>query len=108
MHNLCVTMHLFNFILQIRVSFEEVISNRDEYTFWTSLGKALRRSHAELKDIKSSIDFLDAFSQITWNEQKIVIFFDEFDELYNATNSIRNQFLQVLRAIRNNNNLYAA
>lgn len=95
-------------ILQIRVSLEGVRINRNEDTFWTSLGDTLRRNYTEIQDIRSSTNFLNAFNTNVWREQKIVIFIDEFDKVYDATDNVRNEFLETLREIRNNNHLYAA
>ncbi|RUS12986.1 hypothetical protein BC937DRAFT_86531, partial [Endogone sp. FLAS-F59071] len=87
------------------VSFEGVYV-KSEVDFWQSFGGALQHSYKGLRDIRSSSDFLDAFKQDTW-KQKIVIFVDEFDKLYNASNEIRDACLETFREIKNNNHLYA-
>ncbi|RUS22702.1 hypothetical protein BC937DRAFT_87684 [Endogone sp. FLAS-F59071] len=91
------------------VSFEGVAVDKSTDTFWTTLGRALQRNYSEHgrpKDIKSSDDFLNAFGQNAW-KQKIVIFIDEFDKLFDASDKIRDECLQTFREIRNNNHLYA-
>ena len=95
------------FVIQIRVSLEEIVIKKDETAFWTSLGNALRANYEEVKPIGTKRDFLDAFLKNTWKEQKIVIFLDEFDKLFDASNEVRSKCLETFRAIKTNSHLYA-
>ncbi|RHZ79745.1 hypothetical protein Glove_141g43 [Diversispora epigaea] len=51
-------------------------------------------------EIYSSTDFLNAFAKNLW-DKKIVLFFDEFDKLYNATDEVRNNCLEIFRGKKN-------
>ena len=68
------------------------------------------RSAARFKPIflmSSQRDFLDAFAARGWEKQKIIMFVDEFSELYHTSHSVRNQCLRTFRAIRNSDGRYA-
>ncbi|RUS24134.1 hypothetical protein BC938DRAFT_474060 [Jimgerdemannia flammicorona] len=95
-------------LFQISISLERVTVHKGQDTFWTTLGVALGANYNknELKDIKSSFAFFNAFARNAWEEQKTVVFVDEFDRLYDATNDVRRQCLETFRKIRNNNHLY--
>ncbi|KAF9433089.1 hypothetical protein BGZ76_009907 [Entomortierella beljakovae] len=94
----------------IVVSFEGVITANNEESFWTLFGKAIKTNYAKIDLIRSFRDFLDVFSCIastTWDKnEKIVLFIDEFDLLFNLSLNVRNECLQVFREIRQNNHLY--
>src|SRR5271170_5465014 len=103
MRDLSATMRslIILFILQIRVSFETIVINKDQDSFWISLGMALQRNY-EIKAIKSAAEFLTLFAQNAWEGPKVVILFDEFDKLHEASDEVRNQCLETLREIRQN------
>ncbi|KAF9413040.1 hypothetical protein BGZ76_005106 [Entomortierella beljakovae] len=93
-------------IPQIRVSLEGVDVRNGTTEFWTSLGDALRISCDDVKSISSRREFLNSFSRASWNE-KVIIFIDEFDELLDADDIVRNECLQAFRLINNQNSDYA-
>ena len=97
----------------ISVNFEQIgvfITN-----FWSSLGTSIYiHNRGQLfkscVDIKNSREFLLFFSKATWEgpeDSRVVLFFDEFDKLYTIDEKIRNEFLQILRSIRNDIKSYA-
>ncbi|ORZ08255.1 P-loop containing nucleoside triphosphate hydrolase protein [Lobosporangium transversale] len=87
------------------LSFEGVAVDNNESDFWRTFGNALRRNY-KVDDFTTHADFLDAFSQIKLQNEKIVILIDEFDELFKACDEVRNNFLRALRDI-SKNNVYA-
>ncbi|RUP50232.1 hypothetical protein BC936DRAFT_139903, partial [Jimgerdemannia flammicorona] len=98
----------YNSLLRTAIVVIRVTVHKGQDTFWTTLGVALGANYNknELKDIKSSFAFFNAFARNAWEEQKTVVFVDEFDRLYDATNDVRRQCLETFRKIRNNNHLY--
>lgn len=56
--------------------------------------------------IQSSSDFLNLFNKEKWGK-RVVLFIDGFDNLYNATDEVRNNCLATLRTIKNTENGYA-
>jgi len=88
------------------VSLEEV-AVKDESAFWNTFGNALRRNCSAVKTITTFGDFLNAFDHHAWTGEKIVIMIDEFDQIFNASDEIRDNCLSAFRAIRQNNNQYA-
>lgn len=71
-------------------------------TFWSALGVELHINaprHFKLDDIKSADDFKLKFRKEQWNDKQIVLFIDEFDELFRAHDDIKYSFLRTIRAI---------
>jgi hypothetical protein len=93
------------------LSFEKITVHNEG--FWNSLGLTLtidKRSNKYLescKNIKSGEEFDRYFSIAGWTEakndpeDKIILFFDEFDMLYKLDKKVRSEFLRILRSIRN-------
>lgn len=96
------------------MSFEQIIDYAGG--FWNSLGTNIsiyKRSSEYLDsctDIKTADDFLRYFSIAGWKEKdpdvRVILFFDEFDRIYNMDERLRSDFLGILRAIRNNIDSY--
>src|SRR6266511_2073599 len=86
----------------ISVSFEYVRIDQSINIFWSSLSNAIVMSNGttSLHEVRNSDDFLDAFAKKKWN-MKVILFIDEFDLLYNATEEIRNDCLKIFRGIKN-------
>jgi hypothetical protein len=82
------------------VSFEQLDLTSQDH-FWQSLGDALsRRLPEQLKtSIRSANDFLNAFVKHKWKYQT-VLFFDEFDQLYDAADDVCDSFLTTFRSIK--------
>jgi hypothetical protein len=80
-----------------------VTAKEDKNIFWKNLGKSLERINSDhfrnRKEILSSNDFLDVFAESEW-KKKIVIFIDDFDGLYNATDEVRDDCLNIFRCIK--------
>jgi len=89
------------------ITFDHIKVNESKAIFWNKIGHALRRNNERHFQnhisISSSDDFINLFSQNLWDDTKIVIFVDEFDKLYNATNGIRDNCLETFQSIRNSN-----
>ncbi|GBB94255.1 hypothetical protein RclHR1_02320010 [Rhizophagus clarus] len=95
------------------VNFEQI--GVFDTNFWSSLGTSIYvhnrgKLFKSCVEIKNSRDFLLFFSKATWEgpeDKRVVLFFDEFDKMYTIDEKIRNEFLQILRSIRNDINSYA-
>ncbi|CAB4387951.1 unnamed protein product [Rhizophagus irregularis] len=93
------------------VTFEHIVN--DGEGFWNSLCTNIsiyKRSSEYLEscaNIYNADDFLIYFS-IGWKRaekdpnKRVVLFFDEFDRIYQMNDDLRSKFLSTLRAIRNN------
>uniref|UniRef100_U9T786 Uncharacterized protein n=1 Tax=Rhizophagus irregularis (strain DAOM 181602 / DAOM 197198 / MUCL 43194) TaxID=747089 RepID=U9T786_RHIID len=101
-YQLMQKLHKAGFIC-LSTSFLNVTANDDKKIFWKNLGKSLQRNNSnhfrDYKEIISSDDFLDVFAGSKWNK-KIVIFIDDFDGLYNATDEVRDNCLNTFRLIK--------
>ncbi|PKC07098.1 hypothetical protein RhiirA5_418669 [Rhizophagus irregularis] len=78
--------------------------------FWSSMGFALHISAPKYfgkADVKSSGDFRLKFLKEQWNDNRVVLFIDEFDILFEAHDDIKSSFLEVIRAIKNTKENYA-
>jgi hypothetical protein len=78
--------------------------------FWLSMGDALHASAPKYfgkNDVKSSDDFWLKFLKKEWNDNRFVLFIDEYDVLFEAHDDIRSSFLGVIRAIKNTETNYA-
>ena len=86
----------------ISVSFEYVRIDQSINIFWSSLSNAIAMSNdgtTSLHEVRNSDDFLDAFAKKKWN-MKVILFIDEFDLLYNATEEVRDDCLTVLQSFQ--------
>ncbi|PKY53660.1 hypothetical protein RhiirA4_499407 [Rhizophagus irregularis] len=96
-------------IICIYVTFEHVnMETKDR--FWSSMGDALHVSAPKYfgkADVKSSDDFWLKFQKKKWNDNRVVLFIDEFDALLEAHDDIKSSFLGVIRAIKNTKENYA-
>ncbi|RHZ75162.1 hypothetical protein Glove_217g51 [Diversispora epigaea] len=82
-------------------SFKYVIFKESLRTFWNTLGNAIKMSNdTKLCEIHSSSDFLNAFAKDKW-DKKFILFLDEFDKLYDATDEVRNNCLEIFRGLKN-------
>ncbi|GES96543.1 P-loop containing nucleoside triphosphate hydrolase protein [Rhizophagus clarus] len=101
-YQLIQELHKAGFIC-LYTSFANVTANEDKNIFWKNLGKSLQRINnnhfRHRKEITSSNDFLDVFAGSEW-KKKIVIFIDDFDCLYNATDEVRDDCLNTFRCIK--------
>ena len=94
------------------MTFEHIVN--DGEGFWNSLCTNIsiyKRSSEYLEsctDINCADDFLVYFSIVGWKRaekdpnKRVVLFFDEFDRIYQMDDDLRSNFLSTLRAIRNN------
>ncbi|RIA93569.1 hypothetical protein C1645_843109 [Glomus cerebriforme] len=84
-------------------SFANITANEKEGDFWKNLDRSLRRSiNKHFKDrkfIESSNDFLDVFAENEW-KKKVIIFIDDFEQLYNVSNEIRDDCLNTFQCIK--------
>ncbi|CAG8637268.1 9798_t:CDS:2, partial [Dentiscutata erythropus] len=95
-------------IVCIYVSFESINMKTD--TFWSALGVELHINaprHFKLDEVKSADDFKLKFRKEQWNDKQVVLFIDEFDELFRAHDDIKSSFLGTIRAIKNAKDYYA-
>ncbi|PKY30009.1 hypothetical protein RhiirB3_392248 [Rhizophagus irregularis] len=96
-------------VICIYVTFEQVNMETKD-SFWSSLGGALHASAPKYfgkADVKSSDDFWLKFWKEQWNDNRVVLFIDEFDILREAHDDIKSSFLGVIRAIKNTKENYA-
>ncbi|RHZ81155.1 hypothetical protein Glove_123g146 [Diversispora epigaea] len=100
---------LKNDFICIYTSFEQVNFTK-EIDFWKTFSMSLQRNVPELLDspenpiIKSAQDFCNIFHRTKWSsfsENRVVLFVDEFDKLYEATDEVRSSCLGTLRSIKN-------
>ncbi|KAF9347999.1 hypothetical protein BGX34_002758 [Mortierella sp. NVP85] len=115
------------------ISFERITVRGSETDFWTTFGDALRANYGRLEAIESMGDFLSVFTSTVWEKrrrvkksdqvresdegeksdkgekkvEKIVIIIDEFDLLFDASETVRDECLSAIRTIRQLNNQYA-
>ena len=78
--------------------------------FWLSMGGALHASAPKYfgkADVKISDDFCLKFMKEKWNDNRVVLFIDEFDALLGANDDIKSSFLGVIRAMKNTKKNYA-
>ena len=78
-------------------------------TFWSTLGHHLyldATQYSQLNTIKSADDFDMAFKKSDWRG-RIVLFIDEFDKLYRASEDVKSSCLETLRAIKASKKNYA-
>lgn len=102
MFSLFLNCFFLLFYFPISTSFLNLTAKDDKNIFWKNLGKSLQRSnsnHSYHKEIMSSNDFLDVFAGNEW-KKKVVIFIDDFDGLYNATDEVRDDCLNTFRFIK--------
>lgn len=85
------------------------VTYTDTDRFWKSFGDALQASvpNIKLEPIASSQDFLGAFLSNVWPGRNIIIFVDEFSEMFCASDGVRDEILRSFREIRNNRHAYA-
>ncbi|RIA95495.1 hypothetical protein C1645_802961 [Glomus cerebriforme] len=79
-------------------------------TFWSTMGVALQISapkYFSRDDVKSANDFMLKFQKEQWNNDRVVLFFDEFSALLEAHDDIKSSFLGTIRAIKNSKQNYA-
>jgi hypothetical protein len=85
--------------LQNSITLQDVNTD-DEEKFWTDVDSSLRQFSAQTFEayttIKSGSEFRHAFKKF----ERVVIFVDEFDRLYNAMPEVRNSVLNNFRTIR--------
>ncbi|CAG8594597.1 10798_t:CDS:2, partial [Cetraspora pellucida] len=100
---------LKNDFICIYTSFEHVNFTK-EIDFWKTFSMSLQRNVPELLGssenpiIKSAQDFCNIFHRTKWtsfSDNRVVLFVDEFDKLYEATDEIRSSCLETLRGIKN-------
>ncbi|CAG8719209.1 14047_t:CDS:2, partial [Rhizophagus irregularis] len=93
----------------IYISFEGV--NMDTIdTFWTCVGVELYIDSPQyfgLNDVKSASDFKLKFRKEQWNDKQVVLFIDEYDELFGAKDDVKSSFLAAIRSIKNTKRSYA-
>ncbi|RIB28906.1 hypothetical protein C2G38_2156723 [Gigaspora rosea] len=58
-------------------------------------------------DVKSADDFKLKFRKEQWNDKQVVLFIDEYDELFKVHDDIKSSFLGTIRAIKNAKDYYA-
>src|SRR5438045_410516 len=78
--------------------------------FWLSLGNALHIDSPKYfrnNEIKTSYDFMLKFQKNKWNNDRVVLFIDEFDALLEAHDDIKSSFLGTIRFIKNSMENYA-
>lgn len=82
------------------MSLELAVTCEDRNNFWASLGNLLRANKPEIRCIETKSQFLSAFTREAWEEgERIVILIDEFDLLYEADFSVREDCLKTFRGI---------
>ncbi|GES98461.1 P-loop containing nucleoside triphosphate hydrolase protein [Rhizophagus clarus] len=92
----------------------EQINTNNNNNFWKTFGRALSigsasRSFDSCTSIASADDFQEYFSIKSWSgdvNDRIILFIDEFDKLYQFDENIRSEFLQILRFIKNATHLF--
>ncbi|PKY41195.1 hypothetical protein RhiirA4_441148 [Rhizophagus irregularis] len=92
----------------------EQINGEDSDVFWKSFGVALsigsENHHFDsCENISGVYDFQKYFGKKTWpgkENDRIVLFIDEFDLLYTFNEKIRSEFLRILRLIKNAMHLF--
>lgn len=105
------------------MSLEGFTVSGDESTFWKSFGDRIldnfdtsntpdtakmKNTLKAIEGITSSGHFLSAFRGGGWSSgEKIVMIIDEFDEIFNARDSVRDSCLSAFRVVRQINDLYA-
>ncbi|GBC47782.2 P-loop containing nucleoside triphosphate hydrolase protein [Rhizophagus irregularis DAOM 181602=DAOM 197198] len=96
-------------IICIYVTLEQ-INMETKDSFWSSMGFALHISAPKYfgkADVKSSGDFRLKFLKEQWNDNRVVLFIDEFDILFEAHDDIKSSFFEVIHAIKNTKENYA-
>ena len=79
-------------------------------TFWSSIGAKLvinAPKYFELNEVKSADDFMLKFRKELWNDKHVVLFIDEYDELFEAKDDVKSSFLGTIRSIKNAKDYYA-
>jgi hypothetical protein len=87
----------------LKTSLQSGVSFRSEEMFWQTFGSALRRdnSGASVPLIRSVSDFADALSKSGSFKKPVVLFVDEFDQLYGAApDEVQDSVLNLLRWLR--------
>ena len=96
-------LHLLTFLLSISVTFDRLEITGTTNEFWTSLGVALSDGLSPHWQSERSIsyrgDFFSAFTTASC-DLKIVLLFDEFSNLYEADDILKDEFLLALRVVR--------
>ncbi|UZO06009.1 uncharacterized protein OCT59_026345 [Rhizophagus irregularis] len=93
----------------ITISFERINMNTID-TFWSAVGVELcigSPQHFGLNDVKSADDFMLKFRKEPWNDKQVVLFIDEYDELFGANDDVKSSFLGTIRSIKNAKRFYA-
>jgi hypothetical protein len=79
--------------------------------YWSALGAELHikaPQYFKLNDVKSADDFKLKLQKEQWNNKHVVLFIDDFDELFGAhDDDIKSSFLETIRAIKNESDNYA-
>jgi len=78
-------------------------------TFWSTLGHQLfadATNYPQLNTIKSADDFSQIFLRSNW-EDHVILFIDEFDKLYRASDDVKSSCLETLRGIKTKKDNYA-
>ncbi|RHZ88674.1 hypothetical protein Glove_21g216 [Diversispora epigaea] len=100
---------LKNDFICIYTSFEHVNFTK-EIDFWKTFSMSLQCDVPELLGspenpiIKSAQDFCNIFHRTKWtsfNKNCVILFVDEFDKLYEATDEVRSSCLETFRGIKN-------
>jgi len=87
----------------LNVSFQSGVDFDSKGVFWSSFGKSLclNNSHVPLPTLTSAIDFLQMIANHNlFGGKRVVLFIDEFDELYKAPQDVLDSLLNVLRSIK--------
>jgi hypothetical protein len=89
------------------ITFEGVtshdITGKNEFNFWIAFSRGLKAAAkvvgVQVSDITCQGEFLDVFLKTAW-ETEVVILLDEFSELYDYSDDVRNEFLRAIRALK--------
>nr|CAG8471042.1 2575_t:CDS:2 [Entrophospora candida] len=87
----------------------EQINIKSVDNFWETFGTQIHldaSKYIKLNSIKSANDFNIVFQKSKW-ENRVVIFIDEFDMLYNATEDVLSSCLNTIRGIKGTKKNYA-